>query len=56
VGVDFLAALDASCFLGALPPVLLRAVCLVRAIFYFLVTFCLLDQKARETEGPHFIG
>merc|ERR1712204_110655 len=31
-GADFLAALVASCFLGALPPVDLRAVCLVRAI------------------------
>ena len=32
VGADFLAALDASCLRGALPPVDLRAVCLVRAI------------------------
>merc|ERR1712091_409286 len=32
-GADFLAALVASCFLGAFPPVDLRAVCLVRAIF-----------------------
>ena len=31
-GADFLAALVASCFLGAFPPVDLRAVCLVRAI------------------------
>jgi len=31
-GADFLAALVANCFLGALPPVDLRAVCLVRAI------------------------
>merc|ERR1719397_2169203 len=31
-GADFLAALVASCFLGALPPVDLRAVCLVLAI------------------------
>ncbi len=31
-GADFLAALVASCFLGALPPVDLRAVCLVRAM------------------------
>lgn len=35
VGADFLAALVASCFLGALPPVDLRAVCLVLAIFFF---------------------
>lgn len=34
VGADFLAALDASCLRGALPPVDLRAVCLVRAIGY----------------------
>merc|ERR1719376_589638 len=32
-GADFLAALVASCLRGALPPVDLRAVCLVRAIF-----------------------
>lgn len=31
-GALFLAALVASCFLGAFPPVDLRAVCLVRAI------------------------
>ena len=31
-GADFLAALVASCFLGALPPVDLRAVCFVRAM------------------------
>ena len=31
-GADFLAALVASCFLGAFPPVDLRAVCLVRAM------------------------
>jgi hypothetical protein len=32
-GADLRAALVANCFLGALPPVDLRAVCLVRAIF-----------------------
>ena len=32
VGADFLAALEASCLRGALPPVDLRAVCFVRAI------------------------
>ena len=32
-GADLRAALVASCFLGALPPVDLRAVCLVRAIW-----------------------
>jgi histone H3 len=31
-GADFRAAFVASCFLGALPPVDLRAVCLVRAM------------------------
>ena len=31
-GADLRAALVASCLRGALPPVLLRAVCLVRAI------------------------
>merc|ERR1711952_331332 len=31
-GADFLAALLARCFLGAFPPVDLRAVCLVRAM------------------------
>ncbi len=31
-GADLRAALVASCFRGALPPVDLRAVCLVRAI------------------------
>ena len=36
-GADFRAALVASCLRGALPPVLLRAVCLVRAIFVHLV-------------------
>lgn len=32
VGADLRAALVASCFLGALPPVDLRAVCFVRAM------------------------
>merc|ERR1711936_1116437 len=34
-GADFLAALVASCFLGAFPPVDLRAFCFVRAILRF---------------------
>jgi hypothetical protein len=33
-GADLRAALVANCFLGALPPVDLRAVCLVRAISF----------------------
>ena len=37
-GADFLAALVANCFLGALPPVDLRAVCFVRAIFLFFLS------------------
>ena len=35
-GALFLAAFVANCFLGALPPVDLRAVCFVRAIFCIL--------------------
>ena len=35
-GADLRAALVASCFLRALPPVDLRAVCLVRAMFLIL--------------------
>eukprot|EP00216_Chloropicon_sp_CCMP2111_P002389 CAMPEP_0198246424 /NCGR_PEP_ID=MMETSP1446-20131203/45967_1 /TAXON_ID=1461542 ORGANISM="Unidentified sp, Strain CCMP2111" /NCGR_SAMPLE_ID=MMETSP1446 /ASSEMBLY_ACC=CAM_ASM_001112 /LENGTH=317 /DNA_ID=CAMNT_0043930745 /DNA_START=1232 /DNA_END=2182 /DNA_ORIENTATION=+ len=38
-GALFLAALVASCFLGALPPVDFLAVCLVRAIFFRLFFF-----------------
>ena len=34
VGIAFLAAFVASCFLGALPPVLFLAVCLVLAIVF----------------------
>ena len=36
-GADFLAALVASCFLGAFPPVDLRAVCLVLAMVNLVV-------------------
>ena len=46
---DFLAALVASCFRGAFPPVDLRAVCFVRAIV-FVLKICsklfLSDEKA----------
>ena len=45
-GADLRAALVASCFLGAFPPVDLRAVCLVRAIFQR----CLLYQWQRKNE------
>jgi hypothetical protein len=38
-GADFLAALVASCFLGALPPVDFLAVCFVRAIVFGLNCF-----------------
>jgi histone H3 len=41
-GADFLAALVASCFLGYLNPVDLRAVCLVLAIYYFFLFINLL--------------
>jgi len=36
-GADRLAAFVASCFLGAFPPVDLRAVCLVRAMLLLLM-------------------
>ncbi len=45
-GADFLAALVASCFLGAFPPVDLRAVYLVRAI--------LLQNTKKIIEGKYF--
>jgi hypothetical protein len=38
-GADLRAALVASCFLGALPPVDFLAVCLVRAILNDLIVF-----------------
>jgi hypothetical protein len=38
LGADLRAALVASCFRGALPPVDLRAVCLVRAIRFLTET------------------
>jgi histone H3 len=43
-GADLRAALVASCLRGALPPVDLRAVCLVRAILiYFIVNFFIIN-------------
>ena len=39
-GADLRAALVASCFLGALPPVDLRAVCLVRAMLALVAWGC----------------
>ena len=39
VGADLRAALVASCLRGALPPVDLRAVCLVRAILEVVLVF-----------------
>jgi hypothetical protein len=47
-GADLRAALVASCFLGALPPVDLRAVCLVRAIVYLLRSEIILNEKDYE--------
>ena len=38
-GADFRAALVANCFLGAFPPVDLRAVCLVRAMLTLVKVF-----------------
>ncbi|KAF4359209.1 hypothetical protein F8388_005318 [Cannabis sativa] len=46
-GADFLAALVASCFLGAFPPVDFLAVCLVRAI---------VEMKLREKKRCLFLG
>merc|ERR1711994_1178728 len=48
-GADFLAALVASCFLGAFPPVDLRAVCLVRAI---LLSYYVLMLQFITIESP----
>ena len=42
LGADFRAALVANCFRGALPPVDLRAVCFVRAIYS--------DEKSMTTQ------
>ena len=54
-GADFLAAFVASCFLGALPPVDLRAVCLVRAILegdlVFVFVFGSRDSVGNGYEG-----
>jgi len=51
VGADFLAALEASCLRGALPPVDLRAVCLVRAI----CDVCGCQRKDKEI-GVFLVG
>ena len=42
-GADFLAALVANCFLGALPLVDIRAVCLVRAMVQLETKFELIS-------------
>lgn len=49
--VDFLAALAANCFRGALPPVDLRAVCLVRAIGPYFD-----ERNVCEWGGDRMIG
>merc|ERR1719147_74172 len=46
-GALFLAAFVASCFLGAFPPVDFRAVCFVRAIFFFLILVDALKPKLK---------
>ena len=47
-GADFLAALVASCFLGAFPPVLIRAVCLFLAI----LNVELIARESESAVGP----
>jgi len=47
-GADLRAALVASCFLGALPPVDLRAVCLVRAMMSVFALRLLWKLKAAK--------
>ncbi len=53
LGADFLAALAASAFLGAFPPVDLFAVCFVRAIQQMGFNFsrCLLSQIDSVVDG-----
>merc|ERR1712183_1003770 len=46
-GADFLAALVASCFLGAFPPVDLRAVCLVRAMVQIKLSRIVFESQLR---------
>jgi hypothetical protein len=47
-GADLRAALVASCLRGAFPPVDLRAVCLVRAIFVYVNEFSFGDELMRR--------
>ena len=61
-GADFLAALVASCFLGAFPPVDLRAVCLVRAIATVQMILMapavwppLILTRVRQSQGPTLV-
>ena len=49
VGADLRAALVASCLRGALPPVDLRAVCLVRAIVLPLLCIELVNSNVRTS-------
>jgi hypothetical protein len=51
VGADFRAAFVASCFLGAFPPVDLRAVCLVRA----MITLCSNGDDRRHEERKDLV-
>lgn len=53
-GADLRAALEASCLRGALPPVDLRAVCLVRAIVsddVGLMGNGFVDEKSKNHDG-----
>ena len=61
-GADFLAALVASCFLGAFPPVDLRAVCLVRAIATVQMILMVpavwppvILTRGRQSQGPTLV-
>ena len=49
-GADLRAALVASCFRGALPPVETRAVCFVRAIVGLCLRFDLVLMKQQNVQ------
>ena len=58
IGADFLAALAASAFLGAFPPVDFFAVCFVRAIQQMGFNFsrCLLSQIDSVVDVDHCVA
>jgi len=55
-GADLRAALVASCFLGALPPVDLRAVCLVRAMMDLFAWLFAKDVEGSEILVDQLLG